>query len=647
MNLMLKSRHMEILKLLFISDKPISGKQLAEVAAVTTRTVINDIDLLNSALRDHDAVIINTHGIGYVLRISDELNFRTWLSENFYNHADTVNLNNSDYRVKELIRFLLTVDNFIKLEDLANSMYVSKSTLQNDLKEAKKLLQSYSINVEVKPYYGIKLFGNEMKFRFAISEFLFVHDDRNSIFVDKKIMPIPEKELAIIRDNLLKQTYNYGIELSDGGINDLVIHIAIASQRVILGHQVDDLTEDILVIEGKHEYQVAKKILDALSNELEMDFPKSEIVYIAMHLLGTKLFSSSEYHESGVKMTFEPEVYQYTYDIVKTIDEELGLEVSKDNDLIRGLYLHLTPAINRLRYGMSLRNPMLESIKSRLPMAFQAGIIARTVLKEKTGYEVSENEIGYIALHVGAAIERNKLTHPPKRCIVVCGSGFGSAQLLNYRLRSQFAARLELVKTMGYYKLEEASFKDIDFVISTVPIPFELPVPVILVNALLGSTELNKIEHALADSQEPKLEFLREDLTFISKEFETRDDVIRFLCDQMKERGMVSDSFYDLVQQRELITSTAYGNLVAIPHPLIPKTDTTVWAICTLRKPVQWEGKPVQFVCLLCIVADGKVRNLSPMYNLLVKLVHDEALVQQIMKCNDFPSICKLLKLNI
>ena len=66
----------------------------------------------------------------------------------------------------------------------------------------------------------------------------------------------------------------------------------------------------------------------------------------------------------------------------------------------------LKPAINRFRYGMNLRNPMLDSIKANYPVAFEAGVIAGMVLKEEMGLEIHENEIGYLALHIGAAMER-------------------------------------------------------------------------------------------------------------------------------------------------------------------------------------------------------------------------------------------------
>lgn len=104
--------------------------------------------------------------------------------------------------------------------------------------------------------------------------------------------------------------------------------------------------------------------------------------------------------------SIEEETDQLTLAMIKAVDRELKLGILHDKELKIGLALHMKPAISRNRYGMNLRNPMLAAIKEHYPLAFEAGIIAGIVIKEQTGIEIHENEIGYLALHFGAAIER-------------------------------------------------------------------------------------------------------------------------------------------------------------------------------------------------------------------------------------------------
>jgi lichenan operon transcriptional antiterminator len=83
------------------------------------------------------------------------------------------------------------------------------------------------------------------------------------------------------------------------------------------------------------------------------------------------------------------------------------------------------------------------------------------------------------------------------------------------------------------------------------------------------------------------------------------------------------------------MSPTSFGNLVAIPHPIMPETDTTFWSICTLQRPILWKDKQVQFVCLLS-VEKNSTTDLQKMYNLLGKVVEDQSLVQQLLKCKNY-----------
>ncbi|WP_044477904.1 BglG family transcription antiterminator [Paenibacillus antibioticophila] len=636
-----KSRHSQILRTLLESRKPLTGKQLAAITGVTDRTIKNDIVMLNQALRDNGASISAIYSKGYLLNIHEETAFQLWLKQDVMNPDEENGYSKPDQRVKELIRFLLTVGEYVKLDDLVELMYLSKSTLQNDLKEARKLLEIYRLEIDVKPYYGIKLVGDEMRFRFAISEFLFSHDTSHSIYLNMNTVPIPDKELKFIRNIVLKHTSKSQLELSDVGLGNLVIHIAISCQRCALNHPITYLSQEMLSIQNKSVYKTAEQIINDLSDHMNMEFPLEERIYLAIHLEGSKV---SSINSSLEEANNDIEAYQTTIEVIKTIEEKLGIVISGDHELVRSLYAHLKPAISRLRYGMSLRNPMLDSIKTRLPLAFHAGVLASTVLNERLGIHVSDNEIGYIALHIGAAIERSRNSASPKRCIVICSSGLGSSQLLYHKLRAYFGSRLEIVETIGLFQLKETSLRDLDFIITTIPIQVECNVPVILVDTLLGDVEMRKIEQAVYGLVSSKLPYLRPDLLFLHEDFETREEVIRYLCSQMHKNGLVGETFVNSVMQREHLSSTAYGNLTAIPHPLIPETNETVWAICTLRKPVLWEGKMVQFVCLLSIAAGGKTGDLSPMYNLLVKVVSDTVLVQKILDVKDYDSMLLLLQ---
>ncbi|MBT2713653.1 transcription antiterminator [Pseudomonas sp. ISL-88] len=640
---MLHGRLRELLRLLLAAETPVTSSVIAANVKVTTRTVRNDIKELQTILEKHGASIQSVRGSGYKLSIRDEQPFKNWLQDNFQQNSGLPIF--PDERINYLMKRLLLTEGYLKLDDLAEELFISKSTLQSDIKEVKKRLHPYDIILETRPNYGFKLRGEEVRLRYCMAEYLVDDREPEPDLLNEKADILPEDDIHVIRTAIMKQVRNEQIPLSFFGLNNLIIHIAIACKRIRTENYVSLFPEDLHDIKLEKEYKSAEAIVKELESALSVTFPEHETAYIAIHLLGTKRMTQSQVEGKELTGLIDPQTSQLTEAMIGAIERELELGIMEDRELKTGLALHVKPAINRNRYGMNLRNPMLAAIKENYPLAFEAGVIGGMVIKEQTGIDIHENEIGYLALHFGAAIERRKTERPPKRCIIVCASGAGSAQLLREKLRSHFGKRLEIVGTAEYYSLEQLAFDSIDFVVSTVPIKKELTVPVLKVNTILGGGDFTKIDSMLEEKGE-QTHFLQPELVFLQQDLETKEDVIRFLGQKVVNSGLAGPSLIDSIFEREAISPTSFGNLTAIPHPLIPQTDTTFWAVCTLKKPIDWANKRVQFVCLLCVEKENKA-DLQHMYKRLGSILDDQAAVSRLLKCKSYQDIMRVFGKNI
>lgn len=622
------------------SDKPITSEYLAHVLDVTSRTIREDIKGLDYELRKHGARIKSTRGTGYELIIEDDLDFRQYLNQFVEGQIDGDHLLNSpDARVQYLLKKFLLSEHYLKLDELCDEMHISKSTIQSDLRQVKKLLDKHDITLDKKPNYGLKAIGNEVKLRFAMSEYIFDRSRSASttIWQDQltRIADINAEQLEQIWMLLINEIREHKISLSDIAINNLFIHIAIAYKRIKSGHHVSLITQDIDEITKQREYRVAQNIVTAAERILGVTFPTVEVAYIAIHLLGTKMVSQTNMSETTIETIMDQPIQSMTTQILDALEAKMHLGIRHDKELIIGLGLHLKPAINRYKYGMNVRNPMLNDIKQNYTLAFEAGIVAGLVLEELMGVAIDENEIGYIALHIGAAIERKKMQTGPIRCFIVCASGLGSAHLIKYKLKSQFGSRIEILGTTEYYKLQQVPFDKTDFIVSSVPIHQDVPVPVIEVNAILTEKDIVKIEAFVEEDVNSVFEYIREDLLFLSKPLQTKEDVLTFLVKQLQDKVALPNNYLDLVYERESIAPTAYGNLIAIPHPITAQTNVTCLTICTLKKPIDWAGNRVQFVCLLNVEKDSK-EDLQNMYEMLGKMVDNPALIQSLTQCTSY-----------
>lgn len=635
----------QVLRELLAADTPVTGEYLATVNHVTARTTREDIKDLDALLNNHGAKIISVISKGYTLEIWDKPVFQQYLHsifvENTLSHV-SIPKTPEDRVTYIIIRFLLN-DHYLKLDDLADELFVSKSTIQQDIKNVKEILQKYDITLEARPNYGLKAVGDEIKVRFCLSEYVLDRKKQSTNTIDSPLPSIFDDEnMEAIQEIILRQIKKYQITLSDIAINNLFIHIVIARKRIISGHYVAIFHADMDEIEQQREYHVANEIAKEVEELYQIKFPQAEIAYIAMHLLGTKLVTQKKGHIDHV---IEDDILQLVDFVLAKMEEKLDLGISKDEELIFGMSMHLKPAVNRIKYGMNIRNPMLQEIKNNYPLAYEAGIIAGLAIKEYTEIEMDENEIGYLALHIGAAMERKKLHSGPKRCLVVCASGLGTAQLIYYRLKSYFGSNLEVIGTTEYYMLDQYNLNEIDFIVSSIPIKESFAVPVIEVNAILKESDLKAIEKFILtqSNHQPMESFFLQDLVFFKQALHTKEEVLAFLHGQLMEQGFVGKAFLEAVYEREKVAPTSYGNLVAIPHPITPQTEKTFLCVCTLDKPIDWNNNPVQIVFLLCVKRNSQ-EDLQEMYDVLGKFIEDHSGVHKILKASSYEEFLRIMK---
>lgn len=632
---MLSLRQQKLLHLLMQAEEALTGAELASALQVTSRTIRSDVKILTDKLQANGAYIALKRGKGYELIIDDYKYFRSFLQRAVAgNEDDTIPADPSE-RMEYMLRRLLLSEDYIKIEHFVKELYISETSIKNGLKEVKKILRRFNLDLEKRPNYGLKIVGSEAKMRICMAEFVF-HSDHQPYQV------LPAHELEKIAEILLKHTKEASILLSDIGKSNLITHIAIACKRILDDNYVSMPEKELEAIMAEKEYSVAKLIVKDLQTSLGTAFPEAEVAYIAVHLLGTKIISYQPAAEINILDMIEKDILELSKKLLNEAEQVMQLGISTDEELIYGLCLHLKPSINRYKFGLSIRNPMLKEIIKNYPVAFDAAISMAEKLKQETGMEINQDEIGYIALHIGAAMERKKAKGKAKRCLIVCATGVASAQLLYHKLQATFGSKLQIVGTANVFDMHKYDLGSLDFIISTIPIQKRLTVPIIDVNTILRDEDIARLENLVIENIGSVLKYIRPELTFFQQDLKSKEEVLRFLCTNMERLEDIPDNFQELVEEREQIAPTGFGTMVAIPHPIRPVTKKTIWAVCTLKRPVQWGDSRVQFICLLSVQKEYK-KDLQKMYQLLVKISGNAALVERLVKVSSYEEFVSIL----
>lgn len=104
--------------------------------------------------------------------------------------------------------------------------------------------------------------------------------------------------------------------------------------------------------------------------------------------------------------------------VIGVSEEIIAMSEDKFGRLNSHIHIALTDhigfALDRIKTGMEINNPFIYEIKALYPKEFELGQKAAEIIKARLGVEISESEMGFIALHIHSARENKKVTETIK-----------------------------------------------------------------------------------------------------------------------------------------------------------------------------------------------------------------------------------------
>jgi len=616
----------EILDILINKDEPITIDSIAEKLNVSNRTVRNDLEELQEYLiSTNKGEIVKKPRIGIWIETSTE--GRRFLRNVVEKSKNYIQPFSPERRQLYIIRRLLQSSETVTMQLLADELYVSRVTIHKDLEQVDKWLSDYDLTLKRKQNFGIEIEGNESNWRRATAELLTIlkNDEelKNMLLDSQDIYSssrlgfenyIQLKELFHnINVKKIEQILNdaeekMDFQLTDEAYEGLLIHIAISLERLKQRKDIKMDEKSLKAIREQKEFEMAKWISKQLENEFNIEIPICEIGYIALHVLGAKVQQNFNNNiTKNVLDNMDEDILNLTKDIISLIGNILSVDFSDDEKLLIGLVLHLRPTINRIKHGLSLRNPILNDIKNNYPSVFGAAWATSVLFEKHFGIKVNEEEVGYLALHIGAALERiNKKT----RAVIVCSSGIGTSQLVGVRLQKSLS-NLEILDIISAHDLSKIKDNNFDFIISTISLEYNLK-PVIHISPLVNERDIDRIKKYITNientktfknkvTHDPMLELFNEKFVHSKIQVRSKEDIINKLGKALVNGGYVTKDFIASALDREGITSTAVGKGVAIPHGIQEYVLKPAIAMATLEKAITWGDNKVDVVFLLAL----------------------------------------------
>lgn len=660
-------RSREILKILAAETEPLTINTIAMRLDVSNRSIRNDLNDLNDFLMEkYPSIQLHKKPRIGVWIETDETGKRK-LDHLIEEASQYISPFSAEDRRFFLIKKLLLSQSHLTMQQLADELFVSRVTVYNDLEDVENWLARYDIILKRKQKEGLSIRGNEQQIRNAMADLLDIlktdqdlenilqlNDDLSTSRIDyvnylqlKELFP--DTDLEGIERILKQAEETSAFPLAEDAFTCLLIHIAISLERIKKNKDIKMESDQLLAIQQKREYEIAKEIAKEVEKLYGLKLPQAEIGYISLHILGSKM-------QQGFTIDRSEEIIDSSDDFVRDLAKEiihlvgivLSVDLQDDQQLLTGLILHLRPTINRLKYGLRLKNPLLNEIKLKYPSVFGAAWSSSVLFEKYYGIKVTEEEVAYLAMHFGAALERKKTL---TRAVIVCSSGIGTAQLAAVRLE-QSISDLKIVEITSYHDVSRIQTLDYDIIISTIPLR-GYDKPVILINPLVGDRDIQKIRKYIRNVTEtktfqskslegPNPELYRKSLIFPKQSFADAESAIRFLGNALETQGAVTKGFTQSCLEREKITHTSIGYGIAIPHGEQPFVTRPSIAMVSLDKPVKWGDDSVELIFMLAFKFDDS-RYVRQFFKGFYAMIRNKALVQALRSAADADSIYQIV----
>lgn len=621
----MRRKQEELINYLYTHNEKVTANILSKALNLSIRTIKSYIAELNMNYPS----LISSSNRGYVI---DKVKANSLLQ-----YKDDIPQDYESRCIYIIKKTLLEKQDYIDIFDLCEELFISYSTLKKDIYKMNTSFANFKITFSSENN-KLHVGGSEQNKRKLISHVMSEEVSGNFLNLTLLQESFPDYDLddacTLIKD-ICKQHHYY---LNDFSCVNFILHVTIMVSRINHGNHIINNNE-LIQVTNKNDEKIAKELCLALEQVFNVSFNSSEILEIYILFKNNANYINDE--NENVSLLVSDEIIQITKNIIKNADEHFFINLDSDN-FITPFMLHLKNLKNRFIKNNLLKNPMLDSIKISCPTIYDISTFIAYQLTLSFHENVNEDEIAFIALHVGTEIERQKKEETKVSCLLLCPEYLNITSTLHKKIMMDFGDQLTIQKSISFEN--EILGNNFDLLITTVPVLESTNYFTVLLPPFPMSYEKNKILDAIIRIENTKKSqiltnnlnfYFNEKLFYSMNEDISKSAVINELAERMINLGYVEENFKEEIWKRETASSTAFMN-IAIPHPMKMSAYKTSIGVVISHKGIDWGNQ--HFVNVVFMIAFNKIDNkhFHALYESLVLLFNEPIVISEIKKCKNF-----------
>lgn len=595
------------------------ASELAEHLGVSTRTVRSYVTAVKAAAAPLDVILSSPDGY----RLNRDAHSEYAARDRAAERAGTP---------RERITFLVTrlthAGAELDVHELADSLFVSPSTVEADLRQVRALARESGLEL-VRVGDHVRLEGPDAGHRRMVSR-LFSEEQAHGMVDLRRVQEsFGIDDLSGFKTDVIDVLEHQGYTINEFGLDRVLLHTAIAVERSRGTSLADRAAEPGDSVAGALD----RLVVDRFGTRL----PAGELSDLTT-LLTTR---------AGTRVAARPEVGEHLAVLRTIIDraqEEFLVDLEDDAFLAR-LGAHVGNLVVRAREGVANPNPLARTIKSSYPLTYELAVFIAAEIQREFAITIGDDEIAYIALHIGSHLERRTGRRGVLSVVLVSPGYHDIADLLERRILPALGEEAVIDRVLTRTDVDLGTLSA-ELVISTVPWEVR-PANVVIVQPIPTEADLDAVRGAVSRIRRQRrrraiadelLLYFDDALFFRDLDASDETEVIRALGGRMQERGIIDDDYLEGVLSREQISSTAFTEWLAVPHSMRMTAHRTAIAIALFDPPIRWGEGTVQVVALVAFSAEGRA-TFQTVFEQFVEVFSDRTDVQRLLRsATDFPS---------
>ena len=530
-----------------------SVESLAAKLDVSQKTIRNDIKELNCLLGGY-ACIGNNKGICKLIVFAPkgftEIRNKIYKQEDLFNSSHT--------RMAYMFWQLMHAEEPYLTDDLSEEMKVARTTTISDLNRLRKAIEKYDLKIKGKANTGLALCGDEYKTRLFILENIY-----EQLYLNFPLGQIIREKLYDFQERLSMDALGFGF---------FYRFFVVMIQRMESGHTIKKLEPKYEELYGSSAYMIVDEFLNEIEQVKGYKISKEERLFLSISVAGMRTPANTA--EIEQKISISEGVADLIIEILDRIKAELNVTVVA-NELFDDFVYHVFFMINRLKYGFHIYNPMVDDFKNKYSVAYKMAEIAKGVLEERVGIEMTEDEMGFLAAYFGVFLLEQEPEEKRCKIAIVCGSGKIIGRLIENQLKKVFDVEPEFEFFYGIF--DENRKDDFDYIVTTTELHMDTKTPVVFMDEVFDRKYIQrKFENMRYLSEAGRtirkgidslfMNLLDETRFFVLDQESSYDENVDRMARALTNQGELDAGFAQRVREREKYSTMVLDQNIAFPH---------------------------------------------------------------------------------